>query len=238
MKKSFLITLLLILGCLSTNAQNIQLHYQLGKHIYDDQKEFPSLITTIEHFKADRWGQTFMFVDLSHKSFGISNAYTEIVRELKFWKEPVAIHLEYNGGLDKNYQINNTYLLGMSYLWTSKDFSKSISVSTSYRYDQEIPDVLKKNHGMQLTTVWNWTSWNRVFTLCGFADLWTKKSSEHSDGVVFVSEPQAWINLNQIVGFSDDFNLSIGTELKTSYNFLNGNKFYILPTLGVKWTFN
>ncbi|KGL51527.1 MULTISPECIES: DUF5020 family protein [Porphyromonas] len=235
--KKILLGVALLLGTLTAVGQNIQTHYQAGRHLYKDMEKTPSFVTTVEHFKADRWGQTFLFVDFVHTEKGISNSYFEIARELKFWKAPVALHLEYNGGVDRNFSINNAYLVGASYLWTSKDFSKNFSISTSYRYDQAIEGVQDANHGMQLTAVWGWNSWNRVFTLNGFVDVWTKKASDKSHGVVVYSEPQAWINLNQLVGFHDNFNLSLGTEVRLSYNFLNPNKFYALPTLAAKWTF-
>lgn len=56
--------------------------------------------------------------------------------------------------------------------------------------------------------------------------------------VGFIAEPQLWLNLNQFVGVSDGFNLSLGTEVKLYYNFIQPDNFFALPTLGMKWTFN
>ena len=93
-------------------AQNIQLHYDLGRALYKSLDERPWVATTVEMFKADKWGSTYFFVDMDYTDKGVSSAYWEISRELKFWKAPVSAHVEYNGGL--NY-INNAFLGGATY---------------------------------------------------------------------------------------------------------------------------
>ena len=60
--------------------------------------------------------------------------------------------------------------------------------------------------------------------------------------LVFTSEPQFWFNLNALKKVNDNMNLSIGTELELSQNFVwptNGtnNRFYAIPTFALKWTF-
>ena len=100
-------------------AQNIQLHYDLGRALYKSLDERPWVTTTVEMFKADKWGSTYFFVDMDYTDKGVSSAYWEISRELKFWKAPVSAHVEYNGGL--NY-INNAFLGGATYSWNSNDF--------------------------------------------------------------------------------------------------------------------
>lgn len=216
-----------------SQAQNIQLHYDFGGKIYDSRKALPALNTTVEDLSFDKWGQTFYFVDMHYSKHGVDQAYWEIARELKFWKAPIAIHLEYNGGLNKHAYIPNAYLAGLSYLWNSKDGSRSLSVSTSYRHDQG----LEKPHNMQLTSVWSYTTWNRVFTFNGFADLWTSHREEAKSGVTFLAEPQFWINCNQFVGIPDAFALSLGSEVRICYNFMENDKFMVMPTLAMKWTF-
>ena len=59
---------------------------------------------------------------------------------------------------------------------------------------------------------------------------------------IVVSEPQFWFNLNTIKGW-DKVNLSLGTEVELSNNFVwneNGknNRFYAIPTIAAKWTFD
>lgn len=60
-----------------TCAQNIQLHYDLGRN---------SLTSTVEMFRPDDWGSTFFFVDFDYH-WKASGAYWEISRELCFWQE-------------------------------------------------------------------------------------------------------------------------------------------------------
>ena len=67
-------------------------------------------------------------------------------------------------------------------------------------------------------------------------DLWYDGDSKAKTPVIFLSEPQFWLNLNKIEGVDDDFRLSVGTEWELSYNFA-GNRFFVMPTLGLKWTF-
>mgnify|MGYP000048083580 len=81
-------------------AQNIQLHYDFGRSLYDkDLKDRPVLTSTVEKFHPDKWGSTYFFVDMDYTSDGVAAAYWEIARELKFWKNPFSVHVEYNGGL-------------------------------------------------------------------------------------------------------------------------------------------
>ena len=48
---------LMAIAIMSANAQNIQLHYDFGRHLYPDQEENRQSATiTLEQFKADKWG--------------------------------------------------------------------------------------------------------------------------------------------------------------------------------------
>ena len=70
-------------------AQNIQLHYDFGRSLYDkDLKGRPLLTSTVEKFHPDNWGSTYFFIDMDYTSEGVASAYWEIARELKFWKGP------------------------------------------------------------------------------------------------------------------------------------------------------
>lgn len=77
--------------------------------------------TTVEMFKADKWGSTYFFVDMDYTDKGVASAYWEISRELKFWKAPISAHVEYNGGLK---YVNNAFLGGATYSWNSNDFPR------------------------------------------------------------------------------------------------------------------
>ena len=111
-------------------AQNIQLHYDFGRSLYDkDLKERPLLTSTVEKFHPDTWGSTYFFVDMDYTSEGVASAYWEIAREVKFWKGPFSAHLEYNGGLAKGFSYKNAYLAGATYTYNNASFSKGFSLT-------------------------------------------------------------------------------------------------------------
>lgn len=230
MKKN-LTLLVLLCGCLSLGAQNIQMHYDMGNLLYDEFEARPKLTTTVEMFKPDRWGSTFFFVDMDYTGKGVKSAYWEIARELKFWQGPWSAHVEYNGGLNF---INNAYLAGATYTYNSADFSKGFSLSALYKY-------IHKNdspHNFQLTGTWYMHFAKEKFTFTGFADFWREKNPLIDTEFVFMTEPQFWVNLNKFSFAPDDLNLSIGTEWELTNNFAVNKGFYFVPTLALKWTFN
>lgn len=57
------------------HAQNLQLHYDLGHSLYDDLTSRPSVTTTFEMFKPDKWGSTFTFTDIDYQRDGVAGAY-------------------------------------------------------------------------------------------------------------------------------------------------------------------
>jgi hypothetical protein len=216
-------------------AQNVQLHYDFGRYIYeDDWGERPLLTSTVEMFKPDRFGSTFFFVDMDYRRAGIAQAYWEISRELKLGrKTPFSWHLEYNGGL--NY-IRNAYLTGLTFTHDATDFSRGGSLSAMYKYIQQ--NDFNEPHNFQLTATWYFhfpNDGSRLFTFSGFADWWRERSSVGT--YIFLSEPQIWLHLNRIVGYPDDFNLSIGSEMEISYNFAARQGLFLIPTAALKWDF-
>lgn len=83
-----------IFSAVEVKAQNVQLHYDMGRNC---------ATSTVEMFRADGSGSTFFFVDLDYDP-KVSGAYWEISRELCFWQDSkvnwLSVHLEYNGGLN------------------------------------------------------------------------------------------------------------------------------------------
>lgn len=213
-------------------AQNVQLHYDLGSATNDDLKGRPKITTTVEMFKIDRWGNNFFFVDMDYTGNGIASAYWEIARELKFWEKPIAIHVEYNGGLANQFSLQNAYLLGPSYAWNNNIFSKGFTLTPMYKRIQKNtqPD------NFQLTATWyiHFAN-NQLWTFSGFADLWKEKTI--NGNYIFLAEPQLWANLNKLHNVDDHFNLSLGTEVELSNNFAGRDGFYVIPTLAIKWNF-
>ena len=135
MKKLFLFAFILLSVCAGkVMAQNIQLHYDLGRALYKSLDERPWVTTTVEMFKADKWGSTYFFVDMDYTSEGVAAAYWEIAREVKFWKGPFSAHLEYNGGLSKGMSYKNAYLAGATYTFNNASFSKGFTLTAMYKY--------------------------------------------------------------------------------------------------------
>ncbi|MBR5440554.1 MAG: DUF5020 family protein, partial [Prevotella sp.] len=64
-KIKFLTMALTVAVSTSTQAQNIQLHYDFGRSIYSNEQDGrPKVTMTVEQFKADQWGSWFYFVDV------------------------------------------------------------------------------------------------------------------------------------------------------------------------------
>ncbi len=231
--KRILLLLSVVLVHLTSVAQNVQLHYDFGRSLYDENATRPELTSTVEMFRTDKWGSTFFFVDMDYADNEVKSAYWEIARELKFWEAPVSLHLEYNGGL--NY-IKDAYLVGATYGWNAKDFSKGWTFTPSYKYISDNEDP----HNFQLTATWYLHMLDGKLSFTGFADFWREKhmdSAGKSHDFVFLAEPQLWLNFNRFKWADKDFNLSVGTEVEVSNNFALFNGSYVIPTLAVKWEF-
>ena len=214
-------------------AQNLQLHYDFGGLMHPDELgSRPSLTTTAELFKGDKWGSTFYFIDMDYAEGGIKQAYWELARELKFWDAPLSLHLEYNGGLSNQFSYGDSYLAGATYSYASPDYSFIINFTPMYKYLRGN----KRPHSFQFTTVWNYRFAKGLLSFDGFLDLWTNGDLPGKAPVISLTEPQLWLYLNKLKGVSPDFNLSVGTEWELSYNFA-GAKFYAIPTIALKWTF-
>lgn len=214
-------------------AQNIQFHYDFGRDLYDEFDSRSKVTTTVEMFKGDKWGSTYFFVDMDYSKKGVTSAYWEISRELKFWKGAFSAHLEYNGGLN---MINNAYLLGPTYSWNSEDFSRGFTFSALYKYIQGNDSP----NNFQLTGTWRMDMCGAKYSFSGFIDFWREKhvvENGEERSTVIISEPQFWVNLNKFKFADENFNLSVGTEVEISNNFAIRDGWYVIPTLALKWSF-
>ena len=113
--KRILLTTLTILASLPMLAQlNVQMHYDFADALYGNKLSNRAHWTaTVENFKADKWGSTYFFVDGNFAGNTMESAYAELSREIRLWKAPVALHVEYNGGLSgKSGSYNDAYLAG------------------------------------------------------------------------------------------------------------------------------
>lgn len=236
---------MLVAGIGGLYAQNVQFHYDLGHSLYNDLVHRPNVTTTVEWFKTDKWGSCYMFTDMDYYSQGSAGAYWEISREINLTRNKQwAAHVEYNGGATSiehtsiASRFRHAVLLGGAWNWASADFSKTFSLQGMYKYYFAGMNAGAYN-GFQVTTVWGVTFANGLCTTSGFADLWY--DPDVNGNLIFLSEPQFWVNLNKVHGW-DGFNLSVGSEVELSNNFVwndkgRNNKFYAIPTLALKWTF-
>jgi len=232
MRKS--IFYLLMLFGFSVSAQNVQLHYDMGKANDKRASDRGYLTSTVEMFRPDSLGSTFFFIDMDYngKDGDVSTAYWEISRDLKFWNAPVALHAEFNGGLFKDRNSNfggnirNAYLLGAS---TSFNLGKfGLGTYVAYKH---LNGGGKKGADFQWTGTWFSMFANGKITFSGFFDVWSQDNAS-VDGKkwVFLSEPQIWYNVNKHV--------SVGSEVEISNNFVAfSNKIEVMPTIAAKWNF-
>lgn len=245
--KHFFSTLALVATTMAASAQNVQLHYDLGHSLYNDLGNRPSVTTTVEMFKPDTWGSTYLFTDIDYQRDGVAGAYWEIAREFNVTKNKQwAFHVEYNGGLNSDEdtwnatRFQHAVLAGGAWNWHSADFSRTFSVQALWKY------YFKNRHygarpfnGFQLTEVWGIQFAKGFCTFSGFCDLWYDPSANGK--WIVISEPQFWWNLNKFKGW-EKINLSVGTEWELSNNFVwndkgEHNRFYFIPTIAAKWTF-
>ncbi|WP_108822958.1 DUF5020 family protein [Dysgonomonas sp. Marseille-P4361] len=231
MKKVLVTLALLVLSCVGF-AQNIQLHFDPRHALHGDKISEKNYFTaTFEMFKPDKWGSTFMFVDLDfNQSRGnIGTAYLEIARDLKLGKSPIMAHVEFNGGLASWGKIPNAYLAGASY--ATNLGGVNLSTYVAYKYHA----FARVSNDVQWTVTWGVNLLNDKLTLSGFLDLWTENkdrshaTSSNDKKVVLLTEPQIWYNVTP--------NLSLGSEIEISNNFLPYNKTVVNPTLAAKWNF-
>ena len=233
-KTARLMALIAAMMCLpvASMAQNLQVLYDTNRGC---------VTSTFEMFRPDTFGSTFCFVDMDYSPKAVG-AYTEISRELCFWQDSewnwLSVHAEFNGGLNTAVgSFNNAWLLGLTYSGHTADFSKTWSVTASYK---AIPGTIglkgqKQPHNFQITGVWGISFLNGWCSFSGFADLWREARSWQGTNFIFISEPQLWVNLNNIKGW-ENINLSVGGEVELSNNFV-AKGFNVMPALGAKWTF-
>ena len=219
MRKTILLFVLL-LGS-AAFAQNIQLHYDLGK----DRDYFT---TTIEMFKPDEYGATFFFVDMDFDNPGnksISLAYFEIARYITIpGASGLSATVQYNDGTAPWGPLGHIVLGGLSY---PIDLG-FVTLNTDILFRK---DYLSNGSGAQLTTVWFVPFLEGKITFTAFLDLWTG-DYWYTDGtqMVLLTEPQLWYNF--------DNHISVGSEIEISNNFLPlTDGIQVNPTVAVKWNF-
>ena len=245
MKKIILLIIAMLLFTKTYAQTNAQLFYDFGS-----DRKFYTL--TLEMFKADKWGNSYFFVDhdfnyddhVSGPNLSPGGSYLEISRCLNFWQKSAikafSLHIEYDGGITKSYPINTGWLFGADYFLHDKQFNNTLNIKALYK------NIKKKSSTipMQLTLVWTCKDVFGVsgLTFDGFADFWWEThdcAKECSNDFktkhnIFITEPQLWYNVGRHFGCE---NLNIGTEIELSNNFGSTEGFKCRPCLGAKWQF-
>lgn len=245
MKHLFAVLFALLIGGFAKAQTNAQLFYDFGS-----DRKFVTL--TLEMFKADKWGNTYFFVDhdfnydepsTDSHVLAPGGSYLEIARCLNFWQESAikafSLQVEYNGGVTKNYPINTAWLFGVDYFMHDKSFNNTLNLKALYKTIRKKGSTVP----MQLTAVWTCKDLFGLkgLTFDGFADFWWETHNcMKEDGSwtekhnIFITEPQLWYNVGKHLGCE---NLNIGTEIELSNNFGSTNGFKCRPCLGAKWIF-
>ena len=245
MKKTILAAMMAVMA-LGASAQNLQFHYDFGKHLYnDDEHNRQDITITYEDFSADALGSWYWFIDADLNKNGFLGAYTEISREFNVGKQGFAGHIELDAGMNKTSTFQSAVLIGPAWNGHNADFSTTYSVQVMYKqfFGQKFNngcqgaayDGTKKPYAsFQLTGVWSTRFANDKLTFAGFIDFWRGIRSDNGHGcLVILTEPQLWYNISKKVSF--------GTEIEISNNFIysyqtgNNDKFYINPTLAFKF---
>ena len=240
MKKRVLSLVLCVTVCVTTFAQNIQLHYDFGRNLYsDNQPNRPKVTLTYESFSADKWGSWYYFVDVDFSRKMTEAAYTEVSREFNISQKGFAAHVEYDGGLSsRSGSYQQAALLGGAWNGHNADFSTTYSVQLMYKRLFKSAFYNSAYHSFQLTGVWNTTFCDKALTFSGFVDFWRSEKAFHHGQLTFLTEPQLWYNFNF---HKEGYNLSIGTEWEISNNFIyntyDDQTFFFNPTLALKWSF-
>lgn len=235
MKRVIIVAALVLTGVVAL-AQNLQLHYDFRRSSGENAVPAGVFTSTVEMFKPDKYGSTFFFIDMNYGEAdvkGVSLSYWEISRSLKFWKAPIAIHAEYNGGNGifkagngyGGFPINDAWLFGADYIWNNEGFTRGFTLSAMYKYIQGFGEP-----SFQLTGVWYMHLFSGKLTFSGFVDFW--KQTGYFNGVqrkfVFLTEPQIWYNFNK--------HFAVGSEIEMSRGFVSAG-FSAYPTAAIKYSF-
>jgi hypothetical protein len=236
----------LLFGLISitASAQNLQLHYDLGRQEDGTKRNF--FVSTFELFKPDTLGYTFLFTDFEFNSpdnpRGVSLGYFEIAREFTFpWfrnnavLKNMGVHIEYNDGsviypandsVIMGENLHSSWLSGLEYSFLAGKCSVNAMFLYKYIRGSDAPDF-------QWTLVWYWPLFNYRILLTGYADVWTQQDVSDVSGeklFVLYSEPQVWYTITR--------HFSAGSEFKMSKNFIAGSeRLEVFPTIGIRWEF-
>lgn len=218
-------------------AQNVQVFYDFGEN-----RQY--VTTTFEMFKADKFGDTFWFIDhyyadKAQRKAGNASAfngtYFEIERGINFWQDSNLKDLSAMVEYDGSSWGAGIFCFGAKYFLHNADFSNTFTVALLYDAHIGVGDA---DIPVKFSGVWGMNDIFGVKGLVfkGFIDVWGNNSA-FADGtsakVSVLTEPQVWFNL----GSTFDGHLDLGGEVELSYNFAGHKGFMVNPCAGIRWTF-
>jgi hypothetical protein len=241
----YFLLLAIVLGCLHTQSQNVQLVYDL-RHSVDpanNQKNFPSLY--FEYFKSQDSGRAFikagsflfkMQVDAAGPGTNTNKMYFQVAQTLRLWKPKVFLHLSVSGGLgvtepkQYSYYILTTFAAGVA--WPFQWRRGFYSIVLDYKY----VSYAKPSSDLLWTFYFYKGLFNYRFELLGDFSFWTENKN-HGDNIAdaqtgkrffLYGEPQLW---RRLVGA-----FSIGMRLNIYYNVNDHeNRWQVYPAIGFRW---
>ena len=226
----------LAFSCVVKAQTNVQTFYDFGK-----DRQY--VTTTFEMFKADKFGDTFFFIDHYYTqkdqrpnlASAINGSYFEIERGLNLWQESdlkdLSGHLEYDGTTWGQ----GTWCFGAKYFLHSQDYANMLTLYAMY---ETFRGFGKADIPVKFTAVWSMANLFGVkgLTFKGFADLWGNNTiwgDLTETRWTFLTEPQLWMNLGSLF----DGHLDIGGEVEISCNFAGNKGFMVNPCAGLRWAF-
>ncbi len=226
------------------SAQDIQI-LDLQYH-YDFRREHPTV--TQEFFATDKLGYTYFFMDINFDHTlhpgGLSDVYFEFMRYFTvahLTGHPVYLTIQYDDG---SKPINQSWLAG---------FNLGDINAGPLNFSGEF--LLRKEYRLgltwQYTMVWMAKFLNEKLVFNGYFDFWNNDVDNadwpdipefRKTRYSFQTEPQ--------IGWQFTSHLKVGSEIEISRGFLGAvtgalvlhqdyqhNKWYVLPTLFVQYTF-
>jgi len=230
------------------HAQSLQLHYDL-RHAFNSKlnpKNYPTLY--FEYYRqldtGKAWIKPGAFLlktqaDFAGGQTNIGKYFMQVSQEVRFWRPPVFITLQYSGGLGitepraYSYYITNTYEIGASY-----HFRIGSTYLSSILFYKFVP-YAKGSHDLLYTMYFFKGLWNYKAELSGDLSIWTE-NKDHGDEFTralsgkrfyFFAEPQFWFKLSP--------HIAAGTKINCYYHVnFNDDLLEIYPTAAIRLKLN
>lgn len=237
-----LIFLNLLLSLTITQAQDLQLHYDL-RHTVDPKlnpRNFPMI--SFQYFKQiDTVGTgSFLFkvqTFLDGEKRNTNQAFLQVSQSLRFWKPKVYLSLNYSGGLGVaapsfGYYLQNSFGVGIAYPFQWK--GAWLNAAALYRYNA----FQKGSHDPQFTFYFGRGFLNYKIFVEGSIVSWTENRNrgveytkdQTGKKFAFFGDPQIWVTIKK--------GLAVGSRVSLYYHLLTDkNTIQAYPTIGTRYKF-